>query len=1836
MFFIAVVSDGQGSTEPRKIKKKRRRKLSKNDPAGNTSSDGWDSEDLVTQMENNVTVHTRETERGTCKDNTQIDIAENSLNIGTQQPTLNQSRLTNDCSEEQIQDKANETRDNLQSYSSSTENNEVKENAHSDNSTLSDNETIKEQNSQTVVLQQQLENSLSCNNFEDQNISTNLNTLNVNDCLNDDEKIVNNDETVNEEVREIAGNPKLEPSSTEENENQDITLAEEHINVNASKDKQTKEYHTLNFNAEEFVPRSYQIMEPPMIIDPNFQYIPLASSYVPVQMLTPYPINSYNPNFVQPGISIVVQNPKIMPNMFLPHNNFVGKPPEQYHNIQELKPNEFQQKQEIFGVNLTNVTERQEAQLDNVEQLCDNEKSSNEDTHANSETINVKESNTNISHKNHPIDIARIVSKLEEAAKQQTVHESKQTKMSPNKFRNKTNPYQNEFRKSNQYKLNTRNRYYKDRMRQQNDINPKKCGGKNHEVTTVPVNEKSMKDADEKLIDTHLQSKKEEETQTCPDLEFKHDSSKCKTIQNKPDLHEVHVEKTQIDVPDNSRTNLKYSRPLRNKFRRLNLYENNDQLYNGMTFKYNNYSDTVKKNLRSPIRKCSRYNKHMENISVKPENKDSRKQILINTVSGSPLRSPKTPNQWISVYRKKNRKNRNNLEDDVPEDISETLTYEEIQENKLGDLLDQPLLNIEIGEKIETQREHNENVETLKQLNTPSSQPTNIYDEEQKDTGVEERLIKELAQETTTSDVCKTIEKKREATVDHKVKSMPATKDDAKRKNKRETHKLAMKRIIIVDANLPKNNEVKNESQNVNATKKVVMKSKLTSVGKVENAQISKEICSENNNTSLQANSNENDIKHEYVQQTQTNVHVKEHIPKSIVSPIRNDNEIKQDNVSTLEKKKNKKKKKQMLNQEKEHLWDTNNANDSYNLSLNTSTPEENEKTYVEVSQELDKMIQKGLYNSLEEKIKSFNATVQTDSFFKSISFTSVLKPSTPEKNFLKVDNFSSLLYGIKKSKDISIEDKIENDMPRVSLSKYESQPSTSKKEIHSKSVQKMNTSIETHKEFKHSPCKSNGKLKNKSKKHLNTSDRETNLNERGSDKNETLKNQTENNKIKDEKENIKTDEDPDKKSKIENKSEEIKIVDVKRDTDEIKSKLNETNCKIEFEPTPTNQTETVDISIWNKENVLQVHYSTEASDEIKCVDTNNSQEDIKYCYKNDDIVITKQISIYDNSQIRHETRLKCYNDIEAKTADTEPIKMLLEESKFSNDNNAKFEINSNIKINDIQCVTNVLKNEENIPNGVKIGNEIEGIYDDLVTEAETHTGDGTTADTDLQSDNIFETIVPYVETKSDDLNISPHEIVVDDNIHLEKKLIKEPTLSKQPIFLYTNDAHNDFDSIQSDTDVTAIDRIYEKANESDSLNELNDIKISEIKLNQVTAFLNNSKEDEIHVNSQQKDVEWEIIDDISAPILMENTVTKIIQKTSSDEKSSKIGNDDETLTCLLTAEDIVTNETNYQNDVKINYKQDVCNATGCNNKTQSIDVNIVNKRKSYVQCIQMSFEEELDVLQSPVPLPHSLSGEEKLQNCVERNEKNNVNSREECVSTEEVVKNSNSMPCNDNEKICDEQNKALYPITQAVRDWMTKTRENTPEIEILKSPHTIYKEFLKWDIESESDNENVTSNVGNSEPNNASGTTSNTSHPPHKEFLDWNADSEPDDDVETDSNDTGESKKRREKEITIFEHYNGFTTSEKENLISRDKSPGQNKTTPTAYTVQPDTCYSHPYNVNHPIEQGEDALEVYESKYGKNEDYLKIKEEVEEQSKTINNPKHGNLPYRAICCNLM
>lgn len=178
------------------------------------------------------------------------------------------------------------------------------------------------------------------------------------------------------------------------------------------------------------------------------------------------------------------------------------------------------------------------------------------------------------------------------------------------------------------------------------------------------------------------------------------------------------------------------------------------------------------------------------------------------------------------------------------------------------------------------------------------------------------------------------------------------------------------------------------------------------------------------------------------------------------------------------------------------------------------------------------------------------------------------------------------------------------------------------------------------------------------------------------------------------------------------------------------------------------------------------------------------------------------------------------------------------------------------------------------------------------------------------------------------------------------------------------------------------------------------------------------------------------------------------------------------------------------------------------------------------------------------------------------------------------------------------------YPITRAVKEWMTKTREHTPEIELLKSPMTILKQFASSGVEAVEDDELTLWTLSNQ------------------------------DSVETDQD-----------LLDCWE-------TEEEIVISRQAKIDDLMVEGNEF-VEVDLKVS---NNNGEVSQGNqevmedglEVLEVYESRYGKNEDFVRIRDEWEERARTTtaeNNsrkqnrnviPPTASLPYRAICCAIM
>nr|CAI5823552.1 unnamed protein product [Callosobruchus analis] len=145
---------------------------------------------------------------------------------------------------------------------------------------------------------------------------------------------------------------------------------------------------------------------------------------------------------------------------------------------------------------------------------------------------------------------------------------------------------------------------------------------------------------------------------------------------------------------------------------------------------------------------------------------------------------------------------------------------------------------------------------------------------------------------------------------------------------------------------------------------------------------------------------------------------------------------------------------------------------------------------------------------------------------------------------------------------------------------------------------------------------------------------------------------------------------------------------------------------------------------------------------------------------------------------------------------------------------------------------------------------------------------------------------------------------------------------------------------------------------------------------------------------------------------------------------------------------------------------------------------------------------------------------------------------------------------------------KTLYPITEAVKEWMCRTRETTPDVEILKSPGTIRREF-----QLDEDSDTITKSL---------------------------------------------SEELEEEEITIYS-----AERSSEDLLEYWDDELKEESGSDSVKVKGD-------------DDIDADVEVYESKYGQNEDFNNIQKEVRERTLRKGMRRDGDLPHRAVCCSVM
>ncbi|KAI4455207.1 hypothetical protein MML48_9g00002441 [Holotrichia oblita] len=1027
-----LTTNGQAATEPRKIKKKRRRKISKtiNQDETTSSEDGYSSDEAVTQVENRVqapkkTISCNGIEESTPTVETVTSI---SHKLNEECPAQNAESQTESIQEETILVK----------------------------------ETDISQDKSSIIEKAQPENRIEEEKLEEIKLEE-----------EDDQKIIPEETTPTDERNDIVKNEsKLELDQNEENgDNQ--TPTQESINSNPEQTQTNPSVRAetlvkeskFNLNAEEFVPRAYRPMEP-IPVDPNLQFINIHSNFVPLPLMN-HPLNElnppphFNPPFLPPGIPLnfMPGDPKLLPNFvnFVP-NHFVQHP-KNFEQTQTTKVEECKDKTEAPEEKSTGDQTR----IESIDEKKPEEKPveviETEKVENNDKTINSVYKND--------VDIAKIVSKLEEAAKEQKFYENRrQNYRSPSKF-NKTprqrynSPYQNEY-KQDHYKT------YYDKRKPKRFETPTTSSSDANQSETASSNKTTPISEDKTLNQT-----KSEEIQT--------------DLQTKTEPKDI----TRPRIQDERRYSPRHQNKMSNSPKRyINNYNRNPKITNTtsenhISFSVPNteYSDTLKRSTNYS-KSCPRFEKYSNRNNIIPQqNKNNPIKKLDEPVKETVRTSlPTKTSQWISVSSKKKRKNRstpdedneNLIEDsDCLQAIEDTNTvaeeFETIEIKEVITLIEPKLEEVQ-SSKIENIIEVISNCEASPNKTNDIPNIDQIQLRDVKD--IEEELLKASAKQAEIEvpllkqeEIPKVVpEPKPESCQTQPTPKSTNQHENQKKKVKKSGGKNATKRIIIFDPHVSKE-----ETHNINA------KTQLKPEPQIK----------ENPEKISQKNLKTETAECVQIIKEVDNVPSTKEVASESVVPTLLEESI--DISTTPDKKKSKKKKKlpksnlsTSIPSISSSTATLNNMDDSYDFLLDTTSLID-DKTNIEVSEELDKMIQKGLFGNLEEKFRSLNVSVDDD-FFKSLS----LKPktqSTPEKGFIKATNFTTILNNNNSSlPKVSLDQtsKIDIDFSKIKLPDYEPQPSTSKSGNFLEKATENDTGPPPEISQHVSNSKSNGKLKNK------------------------------------------------------------------------------------------------------------------------------------------------------------------------------------------------------------------------------------------------------------------------------------------------------------------------------------------------------------------------------------------------------------------------------------------------------------------------------------------------------------------------------------------------------------------------------------------------------------------------------------------------------------------------------------------------------------------------------------------------------------------------------------
>lgn len=817
--------------------------------------------------------------------------------------------------------------------------------------------------------------------------------------------------------------------------------------------------YDLKPDAEEFVPRAYRSPDIPLS---SVQFINIPSNFVPIPV---FPFNSQNFNtaFIPPGIPInfIPSDPKVF-------QNFMGFP----HNVPPYN-----------GHEITYNDELQNDHTDSTNDNCDNSNTASDQQPQKSESEPVDKNKLS----NKTIDIATVVSKLKVAAKEQEEKEgtiinkttpeeniSTNTTKSSRTHRFKNNPKfkgNGYIRSQNspQREIRYRNRdlnYRNSPSRQTPDTNHSNNHRNSPSTQSIETNEPNgisfrynnpvngvsnsptTKSNDSSksspkcspfkqstsLTNTNSPSRKNEENRKESPYKYKShpistvfrsplasESLEVKIIPNGTASSDIQSSNFSRRSPEKSKKVCKQSYHSYNKWKQNNFTcDNKGIVTDGLVVETELKDKVCPKNYSEVSRMNAKREKSAVQINgdviKKPKNSYKTEAFKVaHLPQNIPSNLLRSPNQWISVQKRKKRKSKNVEEIDLTDEIDDIQNdqFESYDVNLLVDVVLSPEREAVIPERtveeieVNSDAQHGIVEEVLTVVIETESLPAEISVvsisefNDSEETERKEEIQEEAVDNSMSVVEVHTIPESSEDISSPTYQPDTVTAKDKKKKPKRNSQKPLKKKVIITDVDL---------SEQYVEIKQPVRKI----VTKVEKTPVAVPSTSHD---SLPKEHSEDEILKIEITSEIDGTFEKEASPESIKSEDQD------------EKRKSKKKKKKSPKPTNNAGTSTNDSvlgsmEDTFDFLDSALSGETEDKTNDEISEELDKIIQKGMLNSIEGKIKSLNID-ETDGFFKSV--WNKLSRKETNMGYTKIPDFREILKSSTNPQSVSEEVDLQN-----------------------------------------------------------------------------------------------------------------------------------------------------------------------------------------------------------------------------------------------------------------------------------------------------------------------------------------------------------------------------------------------------------------------------------------------------------------------------------------------------------------------------------------------------------------------------------------------------------------------------------------------------------------------------------------------------------------------------------------------------------------------------------------------------------------------------------------